>query len=292
MRRLRWGIIGFGEAGSAFAKHISQRIGQPVFVTDPLLNQNPVPSNLRERLQGSRVEIISSIPRLVEGSDIVISLVTPRAASEVALMAGAVRGRSVYVDFNSISPTEKRDVSRSFHDGAYLDGAVLGSVAVEGALANVAVAGPQAKPVCARLRSVGLRVSVAGAEVGAASALKMCRSIFMKGIECLLVETLLAAKEFKITDSVLKSIEKTLDTYGLYSMVQMLVTTHAVHCCRRADEMRSVTKMLDDMGTRGELSKATRAFLEASCRAGLPGHFKGRVPKNPDSVIKYLSEQR
>src|SRR5580658_9251202 len=99
MGRLRWGIIGFGEAGSAFAKHISQRTGQPVFVTDPLLNQNPVPSNLRERLQGSRVEIISSIPRLIEGSDIVISLVTPRAASEVALMAGAVRGRSVYVDF-------------------------------------------------------------------------------------------------------------------------------------------------------------------------------------------------
>lgn len=288
MGRLRWGIIGFGEAGSAFAKHISKQSKQPVTITDPLLNQHPLPSHFRERLQGNRVEIVPNIPQLIEKSDVVISLVTPRRAFEVGRKAGTAKERAVYVDFNSTSPTEKRELSRSFVDESFVDGAILGSVAGEGALTNLVVAGPCAQRTCRQLRSVGLKVSVAGTEVGAASALKMCRSIFMKGIECLLVETLSAAEKFGITDPVLSSIEKTFDSYGFLPMVQMLVTTHAVHCCRRADEIRSVTRMLNSIEIPGEMSKATHRVLAASCQADLPGRFKGRVPKNAKSVINSL----
>lgn len=288
MGKLLWGIIGFGEAGSAFARHIGRRLRRPILITDPLLNQDPIPSHLQERLRDNRVEIVPDIPRLVVRSDVVISLVTPRDALEVGREAGRARGRAVYVDFNSTSPTEKRALSRSFVNGTFVDGAILGSVAGEGALTNLAVSGPCARRACARLRSVGLRASVAGPEVGAASALKMCRSIFMKGIECLLVETLLAAQEFKITEPVLRSVENTFDSYGLRSMVHMLVTTHAVHCCRRADEMRSVTSMLNRSEMTGEMSKATQRFLAASCRTGLPAHLNGKVPKDIESVIQYL----
>jgi 3-hydroxyisobutyrate dehydrogenase-like beta-hydroxyacid dehydrogenase len=175
-----------------------------------------------------------------------------------------------------------------FVEGAFLDGAILGSIAGEGAMTNLALAGPCAKRVSAWLRSVGLRVSVTGIHVGAASALKMCRSIFMKGIECLLVETLLASEEFKITDPVLRSIEQTFNSYGLRPMVRMLVTTHAAHCRRRADEMRSVTKMMKEIGIPRRMCKVTQDFLASSYRAGLTDHFGGMVPENFEAVIKYL----
>lgn len=290
MEALRWGIIGFGEAGSAFAKHISRHLNRPVRVTDPLLNRSPLPHQIQKRLAGTSIEVAPDILSLVAKSDVAISLVTARVASAVAARAGSTFRRGLYIDFNSVSPTEKERMAVRFPRGTYVDGAILGSIAREGATTNLVLAGLRAGRASKLLREVGLRVSVAGSQVGAASALKMCRSVFMKGIECLLLETLIAAGEFKVTEPVLRSIEQTFNSYGLRQMVRMLVTTHAAHCGRRADEMRSAAKMLDAIGLPGHMTKAARDFLAASHRVGLTDHFKGLVPDNFEVVISYLKK--
>jgi 3-hydroxyisobutyrate dehydrogenase-like beta-hydroxyacid dehydrogenase len=288
MERLRCGIIGFGEAGSAFARQISKGLKRRVLITDPLLNRNPLPRYVQERLQGLRVDMVPAIPRLVKSCDVVISLVTPAVASSVAVEAGKTRSRALFIDFNSISPTEKQACSRLFVEGTFVDGAILGSIGGEGATTPLALAGPCAKRASTLLRSAGLRVSVISTKVGEASALKICRSIFMKGVESLLIETLLAANEFRMTEPVLRSIEQTFNSYGLRSMVHMLVTTHAVHCRRRASEMQSAMKMMDEIGIPGRMCKAARDVLAASSRTGLTDHFGDVVPKNCEAVIKYL----
>jgi Domain of unknown function (DUF1932) len=87
---------------------------------------------------------------------------------------------------------------------------------------------------------------------------------------------------------VLRSIEQTFSSYALRPMVRMLVTTHAAHCRRRADEMHSVTKMMKEIGIPERMCKATQDFLISSFRAGLTDHFGGTVPDNFEAVIKYL----
>ena len=288
MQSLRWGIIGFGEAGSSIARHISKSIREPVRVTDPLFNGAPLADFMRDRLAEVSLRVVPDIPALVKECDIVMSLVTPRAARTVGAQAGKVRNHGLFIDFNSISPTEKRQLSRLFVSKAYVDGAILGSISGEGATTNLALAGSHAKRASALLQAVGLRVRVTGAQVGTASALKMCRSIFMKGMECLWVETLLASEEFKITEEVLRSIDQTLNAYGLRRMVNMLVTTHAAHCRRRAGEMESVAKMMTQIGMPARMCRAAREFLAASHRSGLTDHFKGVVPDDVDAVIHYL----
>lgn len=288
MAPLEWGFIGFGEAGSAFASHVSKHLRRPIFVFDPLLNSNSMSGLVRRRLKTTSAEIVCDVASLAAKCDLVVSFVTPRVASTVAGQAAKVWKRGLFIDFNSVSPVEKRALADFFPKGAFVDGAILGSVSTEGAAVPLAVAGQRASRAVVLLRNAHLTVTGAGSQVGAASALKMCRSIFMKGLECVLVETLLAASEFEFEESVLKSIEQTFRSYGFRRMMRMLVTTHAIHCNRRADEMHSVARMLREIGLPGQMTEAARHFLATNSRTGLPGHFNGSVPDNIDSVIGYL----
>jgi 3-hydroxyisobutyrate dehydrogenase-like beta-hydroxyacid dehydrogenase len=287
--KLRWGVIGFGEAGSVVAGHIGEHSKVPVRVTDPLLNKKPVPDWMAKRLTRIEVKIVTDVCSLVRQCDVILSLVTPRVASVVAAEAGATWKHGLFIDLNSISPKEKQSVSACFPKGCYVDGAVLGSIAGEGSRVQLALGGTRATEARSHLSSVGLSAFVAGSRVGAASAVKMCRSLFMKGLECLFVETLLAAKTFDVTDPVMKSIEQTFNSYGLRPMVRMLVTTHAAHSRRRSDEMRSAGKMMDEHGMPGRMCKAARDFLKANSEIGLADHFRGTVPATSAEVLDFLS---
>jgi 3-hydroxyisobutyrate dehydrogenase-like beta-hydroxyacid dehydrogenase len=290
MAQLQWGFIGFGEAGSTFASHIAERLGRPIYVLDPVLNSTSIPVPIQERLDITRCEIMGDIVSLMARCDVVVSMVTPRVASVVANQAAKVWKRGVYIDFNSVSPSEKQAMAVLFPKDVYIDGAVLGSVTQERASVPLAVAGAHAGRTSALLRKVGLTVIVAGTQVGAASAVKMCRSVFMKGLECLFVETLLAASKFESEGPVLESIEQTFQSYDFRSLMQMLVTTHAIHCARRSDEMHSVTRMMSEIGVPIHMARAARNFLRANARTGLPAHFRGKVPDKYSTVISYLRD--
>jgi hypothetical protein len=110
----------------------------------------------------------------------------------------------------------------------------------------------------------------------------------MKGLECLFVETLLAADQFGVTQPVLSSIEETVTSYGLRPLSQMLVTTHAAHCGRRREEMEGVTHMVEEIGITARMCQATRDFLEASFQSGVTNHFNHKVPDRIDEVIAYF----
>jgi len=288
MNDTRWGIVGFGEVGSTFARHISGYLSEPLYVTDPVLNRAPLPDHIQERLVDLPAEIIADVPHLAPRCDIVLSLVTPSVAPSVAAAAGPAQQQGLFIDFNSVSPAEKRHMATFFENDSYVDGAILGPIAGAGASVPLALAGPLAKQACAWLRDVGFNVSVVGPEVGGAAALKMCRSIFMKGVECLFVEALLVAAQFNIDDSLLGSIEETFTSYGVRPLANMLVSTHAVHCGRRAAEMQQAREMLEDMQMPHHMSAASRDSLTASYRTGVTDYFGGVMPDNPGDVISYL----
>lgn len=290
MDSMRWGIIGFGEVGSAFSQRISTISGTTPAVTDPMLSQEPLTAHVLRRLEAAKVEVAPDIASLVSNSDIVLSLVPPSAMVGVAETAASSWRQGLFVDFTSVSPTEKQRMSTLFVGESFVDGAILGSIVGGGTSTPLALAGPRAEEAHGRLSAAGFNSSVVGPHVGGASALKMCRSIFMKGLECLFVETLLAAAQFKIREAVLASIEESVTSYGLRPMYEMLVTTHATHCARRSDEMQGVVQMVREMGMPYMMSDAARVFLGASFRSGVREHFGGTVPGRPEDVIDYLTE--
>jgi 3-hydroxyisobutyrate dehydrogenase-like beta-hydroxyacid dehydrogenase len=290
MSESRWGIIGFGEVGYTFARYLWEETGAPVHVADPLLNETSMPPHIRSRLEQVEIKVVSDIAHLAVVCDCVLSVVTTHIAGEVARQAGACWQQGFYIDLNSSPPNTKRQAAAYFPNASYIDGAILGAIAMEGAKSPIALAGERAQEANALLQSVGMRTTVIDAEIGAASALKLCRSIFMKGLEALLVETLLAAGEFGITEPVLATIQNSIESYTLRPLVKMLVTSHALHCVRRAHEMEGVVAMLNGMKLPYKMSAASAQTLAESGQAGLPQHVGGVAPDDLGEVIHYLSD--
>lgn len=285
---LRWGIIGFGEVGSAFAKHLLQQGATRLLATDSRFSADECSSLNRDNPGLPSIQFVPDIRTVVQDSDLCLSLVTPRAASEVGEAAASCWAQGLFIDFNSISPMQKRQIASLFPPRVFVGGAILGSVAGEGASSQLALDGPSAEHARALLDSAGFNSTAVGEIIGAAAALKMCRSIFMKGIECLSVETLLAASHFQITDAVLESLDATIRKYGFRPMIEMLVTTHALHCGRRSDEMQQVTEMLADIPLPNTMSEAARKCLSSSSSSGITQHFDRKLPRSAEIVIEFL----
>ena len=203
-------------------------------------------------------------------------------------MAAGPRQGGLFIDLNSISPMDKARAAAPFGED-FVDGAILGSFAGRGTQVPIALSGPRSQEAHLLLAAAGLRTSVVSQEVGTASALKMCRSIFMKGLECLFVEASLAGRMFNLSEALLETIEETFSSYTIRELSTMLLTTHAVHADRRAHEMNEVVETLRESRLPSPLSRASRDLLTESVRADLAERFGGQIPEQPDAVVAALS---
>jgi len=96
--------------------------------------------------------------------------------------------------------------------------------------------------------------------IGTASAIKMCRSIMVKGLEALTTECLLTARRYGAEDAVLASLDATYPGIGWNGKLpDYLVSRSAEHGRRRAEEMGEVVQTLLDAGIDPLLSRAIAA---------------------------------
>ena len=285
---MRWAVIGFGEAGSVLARHLAAVLDREVRVMAPRLNRNPLPDQERRQLEGVGLRIVPDVGTLVRSSDVVLSAVAPGAAAEVAEMAAGSWEGGLFIDLNSVSPMEKARAAASLARD-FVDGAILGSIAGRGTRVPMALSGPRSREANSLLVTAGLRTAVVGQEVGRASALKMCRSIFMKGLECLFVEASVAGLKFNLSEVLQETIEETFSPYTIRELSTMLLTTHTVHADRRAHEMKEVVETLREFQLPSSMSRASRDLLEESLRAELAEEFNHEIPDNPADVVRALS---
>src|SRR6476620_9968264 len=80
----------------------------------------------RERAQAAGLEDAGSVARLVQLSDVIISVCPPHAAREVARSVAGFEG--VFVDANAISPGTARELSEVVASGGgeFVDGGIVG----------------------------------------------------------------------------------------------------------------------------------------------------------------------
>ena len=72
------------------------------------------------------------------------------------------------------------------------------------------ISGPHVEAAAAAFASLGMSAKIHDGPVGAASSVKMIRSIMMKGLEALVCECVLAGRKAGVIDTVLDSLD---DTY-------------------------------------------------------------------------------
>jgi 3-hydroxyisobutyrate dehydrogenase-like beta-hydroxyacid dehydrogenase len=253
-------LIGFGEVGGIFATDLVAKSRQ-VATYDILVETEGSRQVLAAKVAAAGAQLFSTLAEAVSDASLVISAVTATAAQQVARdCGGLLRTGQMFVDINSISPNAKRENSQAVEaSGAvYVEAAVMAPVSPQRLQVPMLLGGRHANEADRVLQSIGMNTTVASNEIGVASAIKMCRSIMIKGLEALTVECMLAARRYGAEDAVLASLHKSFPSLGWdRDFPDYLIGRVAEHGRRRAAEMREVAATLQDVGLSPTMAAAT-----------------------------------
>lgn len=162
---------------------------------------------------------------------------------------------------NSVAPDTKRRAARAIESagGHYFDVAIMAPVHPARLGVPMLLSGPHAHAAQSALAEAGFgTLRVVGDRIGTASAIKMIRSVMVKGIEALTAECLSAAQAAGVTDEVLASLGAEWPIRADYHLDRMMT-----HGLRRAAEMDEVVKTLDALGTGSAMARATAGWQRA-----------------------------
>lgn len=284
-----WGLIGFGEAGRVIGAAVAAS-GVDLLVHDRVLLDPARGPAVREAVTAAGATPVEDLAAFTD-RDVVLSLVTPATAVSAAQSyAPHVKDGSLYLDLNSTAPDAKHQIAAVLGNVRVVDGVMTGGgIHLDGDQIPVSLAGHDAAEAAELLVAAGLNASVVGTEVGAAAALKMLRSVVVKGMEGLWVEALLAARRMGVVEPLLATVEETFDRYPARDFVTMLVTTHVAHAGRRQVEVRMARDTVARTGVPPLLSDGILARHEHSARLlADAGQEPGVVPPTLRAALEIL----
>lgn len=284
------GIIGLGVVGSVLAR-IFSRNGIQVCVYDVLCNEPQSQEILKSRAQTLGAKL-SSLPDLIQQSTWIISSVTTQMAEEVARQCLSLLDEDqVFFDVNSTSSKTKMFIETIISSGkaTFVEGVILNAVNFDDTTLNFLTAGEKGAEVADFLVHVGINAKFYGKEVGKASQFKMIRSIFSKGIEVLLLETLVTAKKAGIDQEIWEEISSYMDSKPFTEIASTWIASHPRACERRFHEMQQVVETMKDIGVKQTLTNATVQYFADS--VNLDFHKSIKSHYRVDEVIALLVEK-
>lgn len=277
MRKLAFdtiALIGFGEVGGILGADLAPKA--KIRIYDILLD-DPARGGAMRAKAAAGVEVRPTHADAVRGADLVIAAVTAASAQHVAkTVAPHLKSGQVYLDINSVSPEVKRASAFAVEaSGAdYVEAAVMAAIAPKRVAVPMLLGGKRAADVAATLTLLGFDATAVADTIGVASAIKMCRSVMIKGLEALTIECLLGARRYGAEEQVLASLHGTFPDMGWNKeLPNYLVGRVAEHGKRRAAEMREAAATLEDGGIAPRMAAATAGlhdwFVAALAERGL-----------------------
>jgi 3-hydroxyisobutyrate dehydrogenase-like beta-hydroxyacid dehydrogenase len=256
-------LIGYGEVGRILAEDLRHgghaisaydlALGVPREAGPPgnAASRAEAAERMRAHAAASGVELASSHGDAARDAPLVISAVTASqtVAAATATATGLLPG-AFFLDFNSASPGAKLAAANAVTraGGHYVEGAVMTAVPPHRLRVPLLLGGPHAQRLAPVLADLGFRARVANHELGVASATKMCRSIVIKGLEALIVESLTAARHYGVEAAVLASLRETFPGIDWEAQAAYFFQRAIEHGRRRSEEMREVAVTVSEAG--------------------------------------------
>jgi 3-hydroxyisobutyrate dehydrogenase-like beta-hydroxyacid dehydrogenase len=257
-------FIGFGEAARAFTASLKE-FGVERFTAYDILQGTERSGGIESAAAELGVSLAEGPAAATDGADWIISAVT--AASSLEAAQSVVDGlvdRQVYLDINSVSARRKQETAALVRNrGArYVDMAVMAPVHPRGHRTPVLIAGDHAGDIADTLGRLRFDFRVVGDEVGAATSIKMIRSLFVKGLEAITVQAISAARQAGCYDEVYESLSGSYKVLGWPEYAEYQFERMMRHGVRRAAEMRESANSMRELGFKngGVLADAIAAW--------------------------------
>jgi 3-hydroxyisobutyrate dehydrogenase-like beta-hydroxyacid dehydrogenase len=244
------GLVGYGEVGRILAEDLRAQ-GVTVSAYDLKLAQPATAAGLRDHAAAQGVTLATSHAELAARADFIVSAVTASQTVAVAhACAPAVRPGAWFLDFNSAAPGAKRNAAALIDaaGGRYVEGAVMTSIPPYRIKVPLLLGGTQAAELAPLLATLGFSAKVASDQLGVASATKMCRSVMIKGLEAMVIESFTAARHYGVEDAVVASLYETFPGVDWEKQAAYFFQRAIEHGRRRSEEVREVAATVRDAG--------------------------------------------
>ena len=246
------GLVGYGEVGKIFCAGLKNRPGvQGVGAWDLKFAHPSIQAAELAHAAQAGVTAHPSARALCEASDLVISAVTASNTLAVAQEAAQViRPGSIFLDVNSASPGTKQQCAALIDaKGAhYVEAGVMTSVPPYGIRVPMLLGGARAAELAVVLDGWGMDAKAISEKLGVASAIKMCRSIMIKGLEALVIESYATARAYGVEDHVLPTLQETFPSIDWQQQGAYFFSRVVLHGQRRAEEMRESANTVREAG--------------------------------------------
>jgi len=291
---MRVAFIGFGEAGQALCEGFRSEGVSSIAAWDILFPDAARGAPLRAAAERIGVRIARDAVDAVRGADVVFAAVTADSNLDAARDAApGMKAGQFYVDLNSVSPKRKRVAAQIAGQQARFVGmAVMAPIHPLRHKTPVLVSGPGAASIVPVLRGCGMDIGDVGADPGAATAIKMVRSVMIKGFAALMQECFLAARRAGVEDRIIASLTQSFPMLDWANLVDYNMERMATHGLRRAAEMREVCETLEELGVEPALTRGTVVREQRTGDARLRDKFGGTVPEDRAAIFEALEEKR
>lgn len=226
----------------------------------------------RGLVAGSSIELLADLPAVVAEADVVLSIVPPEAAADVARnvqQAAREVGRApLFADLNAIAPATASRIEDDLREGGLdmVDGSISGPPPRNPGTTRLYLSGARADEI-ASLAFDGVDRIIVGADVGSASAVKMSTASVYKGTAALLVQALLAAHANGVLEHVLADLRAA--SPELVSNVERRLGNAAAKSGRYVGEMREIAATQSAAGLTPALFEAMAEVYATLARTPL-----------------------
>jgi len=285
-------FIGFGEAGQAIASGLREAGVESIAAWD-ILFPDPEGAQLKSAGSAMGARLATSAADAVANSDIIVAAVTAASSLEAAQsVAPHLAGNPYYLDINSVSPGRKQATARLLAGSArYVDVAILAPIHPKRHQTPLLLAGEHAKSVLPILiDELEMQGAIASDQVGAAAALKMIRSVMIKGIEALTAECFMAAERAGIADAVAASLKNNYPALDWPKVIAYNLERMASHGIRRADEMEQSAITLAELGIEPLMTNGTVARQRQLGALGRDEPLRGAKQQGGAAMLAALNK--
>lgn len=289
---MRIGFIGYGEAAFEMSAGLNDEGLTNMIAYDPMWNHPDLKQLIHDRSTQASVQLVPTIEEAVQQATILIVAVPADQANQVSqTIAPFLSEGQLYVDVSASTPDVKLQIAGHVgaEGGLFVDAAMMGSLPVYKHQVPILASGTGTDSFIQFMTPYHMDIEKVSETAGDASATKLIRSIYMKGVAALFIEMLEAAKHFKVDQLVIESVIESMDKQSFEATMNRLVTGTAVHSRRRAVELEGTISMLESEQLSSVMTKAAKEKLEQLTAHKLKEQLNGQTPKSWEDVIDLLT---
>lgn len=292
---MRIGFIGFGEAAFNISLGLGQEGLENILAFDAMLNHAVMGQQVKSRAKQANVSLVATEEDLIHASDIVFAAVPSSYTLDVCEKAKKVlRKDQIYADVSASTPDVKKQIWQTLASTGvlFVDAAMLGSLPQDKHKVPITASGNGAERLKEIMSPYGMNITCVGGGAGAASAIKLVRSVFMKGIAALMIETMQGADAYQVTDEIIASISKSMDGIPFTKHLDRLITGTAIHAKRRSSELSGAIEMLQEANLSACMTKSSKEKHDAMAQYNFQQRYIDAKPAGQGEIIELMKQAK